>query len=346
MNTIKLIFASLFKNDAAIEGRKKSWLIALIIFLFSTIVAVIPLTVATANTNGSSFFGSTLYSFDIGLQKFNQALDDNNIDLTVAANLDSEHILVTTGDPSVMYQGTDTFYRYNNPVSDQTIIKVYFKTESTVTETTDFVTALLALTNTSTAPGDISSFIVFGSHAMYAYLYNPAGVADFSVAGSNYATGFQGNFTAIEPGTNLRNFIKYDANGDAFDVTTAAGQTKFMNNWKSFFDKSYSQIKQTLLWSSTGIMIGVDAIIGIFMILMIFILTRGKSNPNHTFSILDAFKIGSWSMLSPALIALILGFIFTSYASMIFIMTMGLRIMWMSMKNLRPMPTGPAPVKK
>ena len=346
MNTLKLIFASLFKNDAAIEGRKKSWLIALIIFLFSTIVAVIPLTVATANTDGSSFFESTLYSFDIGLQKFNQALDDNDIDLTVAANLDSEHILVTTGDLTTMYVGTDTFYRYENPVSEQTIIKVYFMTTNTVTETTEFVTGLLALTNTSAEPGDISSFIVFGSHAMYAYLYNPAGVADFSVAGTGYTSGFQGNFTNVEVGTNLRNFIKYDASNDSFDINTAAGQTKFLNNWKVFFDESYSQIKQTLLWSSTGIMIGVDAIIGIFMILMIFILTRGKNNPNHTFTVLDSFKIGSWSMLSPALIALILGFIFTSYASMIFIMTMGLRIMWMSMKNLRPMPTGTAPVKK
>lgn len=346
MNTFKLIFASLFKNDAAIEGRKQSWLVALIIFLFSTLVAVIPLTVSTANTNGSSFFTSTLYSFDVGLQKFNQALDTNAVDLTVEENADLEHILVKTGNETLLYAGADTFYRYTNPVSEQTLIKVFFKTEASVTDTTAFVNTLLALPNTEAAPGDISSFIVLGSHAIYAYLYNPAGVAAFTVTGSGYATGFQGNFANVEVGTNLRNFVKFDVNDDAFDVTTISGQAKFMTNWKLFFDNAYSQIKQTLLWSSTGIMIGVNAIIGVFMILMIFILTRGKSNPNHTFTVLDSFKIGSWAMLSPALIALIGGFIFTSYASMIFIMTMGLRIMWMSMKNLRPMPTGTAPVRK
>jgi maltodextrin utilization protein YvdJ len=70
--------------------------------------------------------------------------------------------------------------------------------------------------------------------------------------------------------------------------------------------------------------------------LMIFLLTRGKKNIFHIYTFGDCEKIAAWSMVSPALLSLILGFIFTDYAMMFFIILLGLRVMWLSMKQLRP----------
>ncbi len=351
-DTFKLIFSSLFKNDAAIEGRKKPWFIALIIFLLSSVLAVIPLTVSVAKTTGSDFFNSTLYSYEVGAQKFSETLDEHDVDVTVTANTEGLHILTLSGDWSTVAKAGEDYFEYVSPTTSQTILRVYVQDTKTITETEEFVTALLALENSEETPNlEITSFLVLGHRAMYSYLYNPAGVADGSVAGSGYTASYKGNYTNVEVGTNFGNFAKYDVTGDPIPAPTeanyAAYQAKVMANWETLFDNAYSEIKDTMLWTTSGIMLGVDAILGLFMMLMIFILTRGKNNPNHTFTLLDSVKIGAWSMLSPALISLIVGFLLPNYASMLFVMTIGLRIMWMSMKSLRPMPTAPQqPVRK
>jgi hypothetical protein len=43
-----------------------------------------------------------------------------------------------------------------------------------------------------------------------------------------------------------------------------------------------------------------------------------------------------WAAFTPAVLACGLGFAFSTYALFIFILFYGMRIMWMSMKNLRP----------
>lgn len=347
-DTFKLLLSSLFKNDAAIEGRKKPWFIALIIFLLSTVLAVIPMTVSVAKTTGSDFFESTLYSYEIGVQKFSETLDDQNVDIAVTANAEELHVLSLTGDWSTVTVVGEDYFEYVSPTTTHTVLRVYLQNTLTTTETEAFVTELLALENTEETPNlEITSFLVLGNRAMYSYLYNPADVAAGTISGDGYTASYKGNYTNVEVGTNFRNFAKYDVSGDVIASPTEANyasyQAKVMANWEKLYDNAYSEIKDTLLWTTSGIMLGVDAIIGLFMMLMIFILTRGKNNPNHTFTVLDSIKIGSWSMLSPALISLILGFLFTSYASMIFVMTIGLRVMWMSMKSLRPTPVAPQP---
>jgi len=69
---------------------------------------------------------------------------------------------------------------------------------------------------------------------------------------------------------------------------------------------------------------------------MIFILTRGKRNPFRIYTFWETQKISYWASFTPSLLALIFGFIFTEYAVMIFVMLIGVRIMWMSMKSLKP----------
>ena len=70
--------------------------------------------------------------------------------------------------------------------------------------------------------------------------------------------------------------------------------------------------------------------------LMVFLLTRGKKNIFRVYTFGDCQKISAWSMVSPALLGMILGFFIQDYAMMFFIILLGVRVMWLSMKQLRP----------
>ena len=71
--------------------------------------------------------------------------------------------------------------------------------------------------------------------------------------------------------------------------------------------------------------------------LLIFLLTRGKNNPlKSTIKWYHGFGISTWLSMTPALLSLVLGFFLSNFAMMIYILTFGIRCMWLSMKNLRP----------
>ena len=61
-----------------------------------------------------------------------------------------------------------------------------------------------------------------------------------------------------------------------------------------------------------------------------------KNNPNNYFSPWLTIKISARLALSPAIITFVVGLFLPQYASMLFILALGLRVMWISMKELRP----------
>ena len=85
-----------------------------------------------------------------------------------------------------------------------------------------------------------------------------------------------------------------------------------------------------------GIISAVNAGIVLIMGFMLWILTRGKNNPYRLFTVWEAFKMAFWACISPALITVALGFLITNFAATMFPLLVGVRIMWMSMKSLRP----------
>ena len=107
-------------------------------------------------------------------------------------------------------------------------------------------------------------------------------------------------------------------------------------NFKKFLNKSYlaSKAKTTMVTClfSLAVFAGMSLIMGFLM----WIMTRGKNNPNNYFSLWLCFKIQARLGLAPGLLTFIIGLFLTSYAQMIFVLTLGLRVMWMSMKDLRP----------
>ena len=107
-------------------------------------------------------------------------------------------------------------------------------------------------------------------------------------------------------------------------------------NFKKFLNKSYlaSKAKTTMITClfSLAVFFGLSLIMGFLM----WVMTRGKNNPNNYFSLWLCMKLEARLALAPGLITFVLGFLLASYAQMIFILTLGMRVMWISMKELRP----------
>ncbi|MFA5236030.1 MAG: hypothetical protein WC399_04245 [Bacilli bacterium] len=355
MKTLKLVFASLFRNDAAMEGRFQKWYLAAIMFLLSIILATLPLFVTAAKANGSDFMDSTLYSFDAGIQRFSEALDDHNVDLIVAE--DGEYRQLTnpgsTWDAAFAdVEGAANFHYFSyKDHTDAVKLKVYYQGSAEDSTVSVFLTDKLATANSAEAINlEITSFVFFAKRVAYVYIYNPSAVAAGTAAGKDYVNSFQGDYMSLELGTNLRNTGLLDEFDNPIETPTdgdeyAAYQTKILANWERFFDESYRNSKMMLMWTTTSIMLGVNSLLGLFMAILIFIMTRGKNNPNRTMKFTEAMKITGWLLLSPAILTLIVGFIFPNYASMAFVLLVGLRMMWLSSKTLRP-PLPPVPVVK
>ena len=142
--------------------------------------------------------------------------------------------------------------------------------------------------------------------------------------------------------TNIKNFGAVLINGTRYDHNSKPGEGYELylegawKQWKSFFNESYIENRNTATWQTTLLMLGIDVLLIMFMGLMVFILTRGKRNPFRIYTLWECQKISYWSTFTPGLLAMILGFIFSSYAVMFFILLLGVRVMWMSMRSLRP----------
>ena len=130
----------------------------------------------------------------------------------------------------------------------------------------------------------------------------------------------------------------YIAQGDTIEQKMANEDyyNGVLANFKKFLNKSYlaSKAKTTMVTClfSLAVFAGMSLIMGFLM----WIMTRGKNNPNNYFSLWLCFKLEARLAFTPGLITLLLGFLLTSYAQMIFILTLGMRVMWISMKELRP----------
>jgi len=351
MKTLKLIFASLFRNDAAMEGRFQKWYLAAILFLVSIIVSAVPLFVSATNTNGADFMDSTLYSFDVGIQGFSEAIVDEDVNLVIEQDGELQKLTNTNSNWETVFPLFDQeggidfhYYEYRNH-ADELKLKVYYQGAAANEDAAVFLNAKLDATNSAETPNtDIGSFVFFGHYSMNVFLYNPAGVAAGTISGRDYAAAMQGDYLSFEVGQNLKELATIDQFGNPIvrptPLTTgpefAEYQAKILTNWEMFLDAAYSNIKISNVWFTTGTILAINSILGVFMGLLVFVMTRGKNNPNRSMTFLEAYKITGWLLLSPALISLIVGFIFPNYASMAFVLLVGLRMMWLSSKTLRP----------
>ena len=349
MKNFKLIMKSLINNDACIEGgRTKRWFFAIIFAVLSLVLAVLPIMVTSLQAQGSDFTaGNYLYNYDNAIVAFSDSLADNNLSMVVSEDANGRFLAVDKSQWEATYTA-NAYKQYVHLNNDSKVDFEVYYTEAVGQEFVDYYT--LVSQNKSPIDGSwreaadtarSTSYLIFGRERMVGQLFQPGNTTALS--------GVSGDYLKLDLGFDFKSLATVEIDGvtyvtshdDKFSepngfLSIDAYRRQIQNKWNDVYDAVYYNTKMVTARDSTLIMLGVDALLIFFMGLMIFILTRGKRNPFRIYTFWETQKIAYWASFTPSLLALIFGFIFTEYAVMIFVMLIGVRIMWMSMKSLKP----------
>ena len=340
---------SLINNDACIEGgRTKRWFFAIIFAVLSLVLAVLPIMVTSLQAQGSDFTaGNYLYNYDNAIVAFSDSLADNNLSMVVSEDANGRFLAVDKTQWEAAYTA-NAYKQYVHLNNDSKVDFEVYYTEAVGQEFVDYYT--LVSQNKSPIDGSwreaadtarSTSYLIFGRERMVGQLFQPGNTTALS--------GVSGDYLKLNLGFDFKSMATVEIDGvtyvtshdDKFSepngfLSIDGYRSQIQNRWNDVYDAVYYNTKMVTARDSTLIMLGVDALLIFFMGLMIFILTRGKRNPFRIYTFWETQKIAYWASFTPSLLALIFGFIFTEYAVMIFVMLIGVRIMWMSMKSLKP----------
>lgn len=336
MKNFKLVLKSLINNDACIEGgRKRPWWIAIVIFFISMILSVVPIFVQTITKKGSTFVDTT-YGYEIGARAFIEDINDKGLILEVKEQGKNKYLSLDQSRWDAIYPLTDDrgyhCYKHQN-IDGEVDFQVFFIEGKIENQTLDEIVNDVFVGDGVFEKRSVS-FLLLGSEDIVSYVYKQYNTTP--------ANKFVGDYKKFDTGFQLNNINHVIIDGVYFDRTTIPADlyqhyTKITwENWIYFFNQAYLYQRGQATWQTTLLMFGINAGITLFMGLMVFILTRGKYNPYKVYTIFDCMFIACWCTLAPAILTTGLGFLIKSFSQIIFPLLLGVRVMWLSMKSLRP----------
>ena len=357
-NTLRLLFGNLINNNIAIEGAKTlPWWVAAIMFVLGTFVPVIPIMVNTSKTTGSDFVKSYTYDYDqalvsCGVKLKTESLYDfrvedqqlvgyhrenaadefvamtstwiENADLTPVAVFNREFEGVKTRALNVYYSDRPLTGKVN---SISTLISA-IEAQKYVLNTDEIYNSEVHTEVDAKKGVYIPSYIVLYKTGLYSSIYKTGTTtaANHSYAGLDWK---HAKFTnLLEEVTTVE-----EKEMNILDKTYVDGS---FANWKAIFNDAYINQRVKTFWMTSGMYFGIYLILAVFMGLMIFLLTRGKANPNRGLTFWITTKISWIACVAPGILAMIVGFFWSPAAGLGFIVLFGLRIMWLSMRSLSP----------
>lgn len=358
---IKFFFASLFKNDYCVEGRNKPWYAAVLIVLCATILALTPIMTANFQAKGSDLLASPTYSLETSLTAFGQDMLDKGVELRIENNQLSDpnntwnDAYGSYGEEAVYvhsYTREEVELPVDSTSSDSSIIESVGDTPIiTEVEVVDFAayyssSASMTLENFARIhlenpdPGDDpdDEDAVFSINALF---MNRDGFVIYKMPNGTESNNGARFFRWDDPsfqGKTLAELVTTNEEGIAIkgDINNADVINESFTAWKSFLDRGYNSLKISSSWSTTGIIFAVYAILDFVLGLVVYFVTRGKNNPFRIYTFWECQKIAYWASLTPGIISLIFGFLIPGMALMLYILTFGMRVMWMSFRSLKP----------
>ena len=312
-------FGVLVNNAAAIRGAKNGplWL-TIVFFVLSLFLPVLPIFIAQINVNGSTFLNRYTYGLERTITTMAIDLKDNR---NVEFDLGVDHILTIKEDGNAIaysaYGSDKPFATYENAATKQYDFMLYVSDVMTAAEKKIVNTAIAAKT--------------------YKLETKEASTEKEGIYTPSYMVVFPDSFYMVLYGNKTAKILTSSYTGDFKTMNaTTTGLKELLTNFKKILDKSYESSKVVNVWGTSGIYLAIFFGLSVVMGFLMWILTRGKNNPNNYFTPWLTQKVEARLALSPAIITLIAGFFLTNQAPLIFILTLGLRVMWISMKELRP----------
>ena len=333
-------FASLVNNAAAMRGAKNGplWL-TIVMFILSVFLPVIPIFVSGITTNGDSFLKSYSYGLDRYATKVALDMQSEGFEFGIS----KDHLLsITKNGNEINYED----YGIANPAAsyiDEVTGEYTFRVYLTNSKLKDAYTAVnekyYAVTTTEETTYDKNN--AAASYRPSYIILTPSDLFVVVNKGSKaVASSYTGDYKTIkEDNAYLAKLLTVkdkEGNEIAPSMVNTVYTDGVFKNFKKFLCKSYETLRIKNTFGTSGIYLAIFFGLSVVMGFLMWILTRGKNNPNNYFTPWLTMKIQARLGLAPALITLIVGFFLTSYAAIIYIVTLGLRAMWISMKELRP----------
>ena len=337
-------FGSLVNNAAAIRGAKAGplWL-TIVMFVLSVFLPVIPIFVSNITTNGASFLNNYSYGLERYVTKVGMDLESEHYTLGV----DADHLLSVKKDGNPVdyanYGANEPLAFYKDEVTGEYTFQLYI---SNATKSADQKEIYTAISNKYYATASITeteydknntgasyrpTYMILFANNVFMQINKGSKAVKNSLGGDYKTIKEKGDYLAdILTVTNKEGQL---IDPDLTSRTYCDGVYK---NFKTFLNKSYETLRIKNTFATSGIYLGIFFGLALIMGFLMWLLTRGKNNPNNYYTPWLTMKIQGRLGLAPALITLIVGFFLTSYAPLIYILTIGLRAMWVSMKELRP----------
>ena len=360
--TLKDGFGCLVNNAAAMRGAKNGplWL-TIVMFFLSVLLPVLPLFISAANTNGSAFISNNTYGLETYITYMADEMKADGYELVLDQK---DHLMTVVSDDPTKFDYND-YITYDPEDPDKVLsAEPFWAYEDAATGEYDFFLYVSDLNGDSKAARSLNNYVGVRDYkvgtiekrsesdaedqkyyyASYAIVFKDTIYVVINYGTKAVAASLGGYFTGIK--VDDANGLKClealltvkDKDGNAITPSMANPDyyNGVLNNFKRGLNNVYDAVKWKNTFVTSGIYLAIFAGLSIFMGLLMWVMTRGKRNPNNYFSIWLCLKIEARLGLAPGLITFIMGLFLTQYASMIFILTLGLRVMWISMKELRP----------
>lgn len=359
-------FKGIISNQACIDnGKEAPWWLAVLFLLFAVLIPLIPNHVNMNNAYGSSFLNSGTFEMDRGLAKASLTLKKENKTFKIEGGhlhyYEGENEKTPTAlDPDmdlykdVATNGAKTEYKFMLYLTGRTgkSLNAYVKEKTSakyVIGTTEIYNA--EIEEHKAAGAYTPTFVILTPNTLAAATFKAGStkMVASTFGGLNWVSSKKGDLLdrMIYPVTKILDADKNPVYGSTVeevvnnidvDYLRSDAKSKIYNQWKAVFNETYLQQKNVTKWNTTLIYLGVYAGLMFFLGLMVFLLTRGKNNPFRVLNFWVCQKIAYFLSFTPAVLALIVGFIFAGnmIGQMAFIMLLSLRIMWASMRQLRP----------
>ena len=338
---LKNIFGSPFSNQCAIDAaRTLPWWSSLIVLLLGVLLPLIPLVVSVANTHGQNYVNGTNYGYDRDLAGV--LVDLHNEKKTLVVDEDKYLHYYIDGEEQLPNTEEDVtpIARYTNTKEGQYELLCYFtrrgvNDEPSLNDLFRSATStkyIKGTTNLATSEADedcyIPSILIFHSEGLASALFKHNSV-------NALTSTYSGDWKCTESGKDL---VTRLLTVEGQDIPATVNSVEYINavfdNVKVLYDECFTATKNRMYIMNTTVYFGVYVGLVLLLGLLIFALTRGKTNPNRYLKWYQCQFIMYWACFAPGLLSMVFGFLLSQYAMMFFIIFMGLRAMWISMKQL------------
>lgn len=321
MDTVKYLFLSLYKNQAIIDGRKRPIWIAIIVFILSIIILIIPPLTIGYQTSGAAILNPNAENgISLALDELSGSSDPKYADfqnLYFASNnqgevelrygndqnYDASPVYTATSIDGATLPSQSDSYTFKHKVgssstttdgniniadSEEFIYFSVYMTRRDLNNATDAAQINTILTtrintNSNTSGTAYHSFLLLGKSSFLLQVYPDAPVDLGAIQAGTRAVPAANQIVG-----NYQGLAPLLSNGNGrfslkFTSTEAQSQTNRPSQslWKEFFDNGYRPIRDTSTWIMVGIMGGIG--IGLILLggLVIFLFTLGKRNLLH-----------------------------------------------------------------